>query len=77
MSRTIMLVMPGAALMEITKIPAGVRVRCPGCGEVLIIRDSDAERGGDLSLAHEDDCPIHARINDVIEAYERNTVRYG
>ena len=74
---TPIMVMPGASLMEITTVPGGLNVRCPGCGESLYVRDERARCGGTMSLAHEDDCPVYARINDAIERYERNLVRYG
>ena len=66
MTTAIMVMMPGASLMEITTVPGGLNVRCPGCGESLVICDSEVEKGGNMSLAHEDDCPVYARINDAI-----------
>ena len=74
---TAIMLMPGASLMELTTVPGGLNVRCPGCGESLYVSDEQARSGGNLSLAHEDDCSVYARINDAIERYDRNVVRYG
>ena len=77
MTAPTLLVMPGASLMEITTVTGGFNVRCPGCGESLHVRHGEARSGGSLGLAHEDDCPVYAQIQDAIERYEHNVVRYG
>ena len=74
---TAIVMMPGASLMEITAVPGGLNVRCPGCGESLHVRDEQARSGGNLNLAHEDDCPVYRKIQDAIERYEHNVVRHG
>jgi hypothetical protein len=62
--------MPGATLMQITRIDGGVRVGCPGCGatqEFQIVLD-----GGHRSatFAHErESCPVLQRIEEALRRY--------
>ena len=69
------LLLPGLSLMELTPIGDGaVRLRCPGCGSVAVLR---IEETGTRAFVHEDDCPVHARIEAAIAAYERQHVNRG
>ena len=66
------IILPGASLMEITPLNDGVRVRCPGCGNV-----EEFHGKGERAFAHEDRCPVHARIEKAIRRYERDEVKRG
>ena len=66
----------GANLMEITAVPGGVQVRCPGCGQT----DRYTVDAGVLHQAafvHEDACPVHAQIQAAIHRFEAEVVRRG
>lgn len=70
--REVMLVLPGASLMEITPLADGVRVRCPGCG------NEEEYRGtGDRRFMHEADCSVHQQIARAMRLYVRDVVRHG
>ena len=71
MTRPILLVFPGASLMDIHVVPEGVRVACPGCGVVQVFTAVGVT--GSAAFVHEDDCPVHARIREAIRRYERAT----
>lgn len=67
-----LLILPGASLMEIAPLDDGVRVRCPGCGNEQNYRGK-----GYREFRHGDRCPVHARIEQAIEVYERDEVKRG
>ncbi len=62
MSDPIVVVMPGASLMDITPKPWGVEVRCPGCGNVQYFNVTS----GSVAFIHEDDCEVHAQIRSAL-----------
>jgi hypothetical protein len=73
----IVVVIPGASFMDVTVDDAGdVRIACPGCGcsQTFRVRPGRHELA---AFAHEDECPVHARIQQAIAEYERRHVNRG
>jgi hypothetical protein len=62
---------PGASLMEIVPVNAGLRVRYPGCGNVRIYGGEQPD-----DFVHEDGCSVYARIKKAMRLYERKIVRH-
>lgn len=60
----LILVLPGASLMEVTDDGDSVRVHCPGCGGEITYHDADIQPGGrtDRNILHENDCPVLKKI---------------
>jgi len=57
---------PGASLMKFTVLDDGLHVKCPGCGREQVFREELA-----ADFAHEDGCPVFARIQRATRLYER------
>jgi uncharacterized protein (DUF983 family) len=74
MSPPRLVVMPGASLLELTPVASGLRVRCPGCGQVRVFADDTT---GPACFVHGDGCSVHRQIVDALRHYERTTVRRG
>ena len=76
MSAPVVLLFPGASLMDITTTSTGVRVRCPGCKQVQNMTAIDGAIQT-AAFVHDDDCQIYKRIQTATRAYERQFVRRG
>jgi hypothetical protein len=61
---------PGASLLELSPVTDGLRVRCPGCDVVMVVRDRT-----DMFI-HKTGCPVHTRITKATQRYAAK-VNYG
>ena len=75
MTAPVVVLFPGASLMDISEVHGGLAVRCPGCDATEMWRIK-AGSVRDEVFRHEDACPVHARIEAAIQSYERETVRH-
>ncbi len=57
---------PGASLLELTAVADGLRVRCPGCEVVVVMRGDQAD-----VFTHADGCPVYTRIKKGLRRYAR------
>jgi predicted RNA-binding Zn-ribbon protein involved in translation (DUF1610 family) len=64
--KSVVVLFPGASLMEITPLDDGLRVRCPGCGNEQVYRGDRVRDFG-----HEDGCPVYARIQQAQRVVNR------
>jgi ssDNA-binding Zn-finger/Zn-ribbon topoisomerase 1 len=64
-SRPVLVLFPGASLMNIQLDGDILVIACPGCHETLRVRQS---RAGHVNFVHEDGCPIHERIQVLLAA---------
>lgn len=77
MSAPVLLVFPGASLMDIEPVAGGVRVRCPGCDAEQVFATPGSGQQRCATFEHEADCPVHARIRAAVEQDQRAVVRRG
>jgi hypothetical protein len=56
--------------MELTPVADGLRVRCPGCGVVMVMHVGDV-------FVHQDDCAVYERIKKATREYEQTVVKHG
>lgn len=57
--KTVVIVFPGASLMDITPDGGGLRVRCPGCGREQVYDGGDA-----AEFVHESGCDVERRVRN-------------
>ena len=67
MTAPVLVVFPGASLMDIREVPGGLEVRCPGCGAT---QHYQVGPGQHETFVHEDGCYVHARIQKTILRYQ-------
>lgn len=77
MNTPVFVVFPGASLMDVTPVAGGLRVECPGCGAMQVFTPPRNGEHQHWAFTHEDECPVHARIEAAIARYERRVVRRG
>jgi predicted RNA-binding Zn-ribbon protein involved in translation (DUF1610 family) len=70
--KPIVVMFPGASLMEITAHDDALSVRCPGCGNEQTYRAFDEE-----TFIHEERCPTYARIKQAIARYGKAGINRG
>lgn len=72
----IVLMIPGAALLDIQPVTGGVRVRCPGCEALHTYAVRAGERRS-TAFQHEAGCPLYARMEDAIADSQAGGCRRG
>ncbi len=68
MTTPVLVVFPGASLMDIREVPGGFEVRCPGCGATQHYQVGPTVQHG--TFVHEDGCYVHARIQKANLRYQ-------
>jgi hypothetical protein len=74
--RPLVLVFPGASLMEITATSTGVLVRCPGCEQVQHMM-ATAGAIQTAAFLHKEVCPVQRRIQTAIRVDDPRCLRRG
>ena len=62
MTTPVLVVFPGASLMDIRPVAGGVEVHCPGCDTTQLFRGDEPGTMRQDAFEHAGDCPVHMYI---------------